>query len=258
MLDAVLIERQHKKFRFTALGEAVVEKGQKIVTQTSALVDYIQEHNQPMQGDLILGSIPTITPFIMSEVLSVCKNVYPNLQLYVKEITSDQGIDALARGRMDCLLFALPYDTLDFHCHHLAKDPFYLVIPDTEHQQLYTKSMKHWPNQCVLLLEDEHCLSQHAVKACTIREKRLIHPFKAASLHTLTEMVAHGMGVTFLPKLAIKSGIMDNKPVKLIPQKGKKPFRDLALLWRLGTGREKTNLALAKLIEQVINKKLDN
>ena len=256
MLDAVLIERHHKQFRFTALGEAVVAQSKQIINQSTEMVDYIQEQNKPMHGDIVLGSIPTITPFIISEVLTDCQSTYPNLNLYVKEVTSNKGLEALASGELDCLLFALPYDTLGFHCQILAQDPFYLVVPNNIGEQTYLQPMTQWPNHCVLLLDDEHCLSQHAVKACTVKDKRLIHPFKAATLHTLTEMVAHGMGVTFLPKLAIESGIMATQPVKLIPQKGRKPSRDLALLWRSGAGREKTCLALAKLIQHRIENKL--
>ncbi|WP_367607237.1 hydrogen peroxide-inducible genes activator [Legionella sp. W05-934-2] len=256
MLDAMLIERQHKQFRFTALGEAVVSMSVEIVKQTSSLVDYINEQNKPMHGDLILGSIPTITPFIISEIMTACQKLFPCLNLYVKEMTTEKGLASLEKGDLDCLLLALPYDTSDFHCHHLCDDPFYLVVPAQDSPDFYHHSMNLWPDQSVLLLEDEHCLSQHAVQACTIRDKRLIHPFKAASLHTLTEMVAHGMGVTFVPKLAIESGILVNQPVKLIPQKGKKPYRELALLWRNGAGREKTCMALAKIMQNEIMKKL--
>lgn len=249
--NVILIERQHKKFRFTRLGELVVDKSRKLIHRSGALVDFIYDQSEPMTGSLVLGSIPTIMPFIVRDILTICQKKFPRLQLFAKEMTSLQGLDALASGQLDCLLFALPYETQDFHCQILAQDPFFLTIPKHFNEEQFKQPMSMWPDQSVLLLEDEHCLSQHAIKACTIREKRIIHPFKAASLHTLIEMVAHGMGVTFLPKLAIESGIMNHQNIKLIAQPEEKAYRDLALVWRPQAGRDKTCHTLANEIKNI-------
>ncbi len=114
---------------------------------------------------------------------------------------------------------------------------------------------KELPNQSIFLLEREHCLTEHAVSACRLRDKSKINPFAATSLHTLVQMVGAGLGTTFLPQMAIDAGILDNTDLVAIPLPGEKPYREIGLVWRPSTTRVQTFYKIAELLTPLITPK---
>ncbi|MGP1782588.1 hydrogen peroxide-inducible genes transcriptional activator OxyR, partial [Shewanella frigidimarina] len=123
-----LIERDHKSFIFTAIGEEVVMRSRKLLTDVDDLVELVKHQGEPMTGEIRLGCIPTIAPFLLSNVVQHCKQAYPDLTLFLKEDTTDRLIDALGKGELDLLLLALPVDTSGFHSMKVGIDPFKMVV----------------------------------------------------------------------------------------------------------------------------------
>ena len=256
-----LIERDHKSFMFTAIGEEVVERARDILTNVDDLVELVKNQGAPMTGEIRLGCIPTIAPFLLSRVVKLCQKEYPQLSLLLKEDTTERLLDALAKGELDLLILALPVDTSGFHSMKVGIDPFKMVMhqemSDDVVQPIDYQSM---PDESIFLLQAEHCITGHAITACQLGDSAKINPFAATSLHTLVQMVNSKLGTTFLPQMAIDAGILNDTELKVMDPPGEAPYRDIGLVWRQTTSRISTfrTLGLAiqqKLMPQVLAKK---
>ncbi|MEH8021593.1 MULTISPECIES: hydrogen peroxide-inducible genes activator [Rheinheimera] len=247
-----LLERDHKSFIFTPLGEDIVRQARYIIEQCEELTDFAKSQGKPMAGPFRLGCIPTIAPFVLSEVMALCRERYPDLQLLLREDTSDNSLHALGEGRLDMVLLALPYETGTFHAEVLAQDGFKLVLHQDWLDRGFSNDINQWPDESIFLLEREHCLTNHAVKACELEDSRKVNPFFATSLHTLIQMVNNKLGVTFMPQMAINSGVLDG--TELIAQQpgAGNAYRDIGVAWRPTSSKARSYRIMADLITEVL------
>ncbi|MDR6983100.1 LysR family transcriptional regulator, hydrogen peroxide-inducible genes activator [Rheinheimera pacifica] len=254
-MDAQLLERDHKTFIFTPLGEDVVRQARHIIEQCGELTEFAKCQGKPMTGPFRLGCIPTIAPFVLSEVMALCRQRYPDLQLLLREDTSENSLHALAEGRLDMVLLALPYETGAFHTEVLSQDAFKLVLHKDWLNRGFNQDISQWPDESIFLLEREHCLTNHAVKACELEDSRKVNPFFATSLHTLTQMVNNKLGVTFMPQMAINSGLLDGTElVTQAPTTGN-AYRDIGVAWRPTSTKARSYRLMADLISEVLQQK---
>ena len=255
-LNAQLLERDHKTFIFTPLGEDIVRQARYIIEQCEELSLFAQCQGKPMSGPFRLGCIPTIAPFVLSDIMAECRQQFPELQLLLREDTTDNSLHALAEGRLDMVLLALPYETGAFHTEVLAADPFQLVLHRDWLGQGFEHDITQWPDESIFLLEREHCLTGHAVKACELEDNRKVNPFFATSLHTLTQMVNNKLGVTFMPQLAINAGLLQGTELVCQRPASGQASRDIGVAWRPTSSKLHSYRLLADLIRQVLLKKV--
>lgn len=254
LLEVQLLERDHKHFIFTPLAKTFVERSRAVLESAQDLADYAKNEGKLMQGVLRLGCIPTIAPFIMSELITTCHKTYPELKLLIREDTTDNLLNLLELGQIDLLILALPYPTKNLHTQVLCQDPFQLVLSPEWMDKIKGVALDAWPDECIFLLEKEHCLRNHTLQACALKNSKKINPFFATSLHTLTQMVSMGLGVTFVPQLAIKKGILSGS--NLIPIPFGKAHREIGIAWRVTSNRQEAFRLFANLVEIVIKKNL--
>lgn len=252
ILGVQLLERDHKTFIFTSLGEEIVAQSRALVLRSEELVDYAQNQGKPMTGMLRLGCIPTIAPFVLSELTSLSRLHYPALHLLLREDTTDNLLHALAIGQIDLLLLALPYPTHTFHTNVLALDAFKLVLHKDWAHRGFDQEITMWPDESIFLLEHEHCLTHHALQACELKDSKKINPFFATSLHTLTQMVNSQLGVTFLPQMAINSGILDGTELIYHKPSVKNAHREIGVAWRTTSYKQQNFQLLSQLIAEVL------
>jgi LysR family transcriptional regulator, hydrogen peroxide-inducible genes activator len=254
-LEAQLLERDHKTFFFTPLGEEIVRRSRLILEQNEALVDYAKHQGQLMQGEFYLGIIPTIAPFVLNELHSRCQELYPDLSLFIREDTTDNVLNYLSSGKLDMVMIALPYATPEVHTRVLAKDYFKLVVPQAWQHRGFTHELSTLPENSVFLLEKEHCLTGHALQACELKESNQINHFFATSLHTLIQMVSHQPGITFLPNLAINSGLLAGTDLVAVPLKNKHAYREIGVAWRTSSHKIQIYEKLTQLIADILEQK---
>jgi len=264
-LEAQLLERDHKTFLFTPLGEEIVRRSRLIINQSNELADYAKNQGKPMQGNFYLGVIPTIAPFIINELQTLCQQRYPNLSLFIREDTTDNVLHDLDTGKLDLVIIALPYATQNVHQRVLCKDYFQLVLPQHWLSKGFNlnsavgfrlnEEISGLPEHSVFLLEKEHCLTGHALQVCQLRDSKTINPFFATSLHTLIQMVSHQPGITFLPELAINSGILSGTDLASISLNNNKAYREIGIAWRPASYKAQSYSLLAQLIEGIVTKK---
>lgn len=256
LIGCSLYEKQDKKspLVFTRIGELVVQQGRELLAKGQDLVELGQLcQGDSMQGQLRLGCIPTIAPFLLCDLVQQINQRYPHLHLLLREDTTVNLLAALRSGELDVLILALPVDIGNMESYVVGQDPFRMVISRDQVGQIRQPiRYADLPDESVFLLEKEHCLTEHAVSACQLTDKEKINPFTATSLHTLVQMVANGLGTTFIPQMAIDHGLLDKQNLVVVDPPGQKAYRDIGLVWRPSSSRIETFHQLAKVVAELL------
>lgn len=251
LLGVMLVERTRRVVRFTPLGLRIAEKGQRVLREAEELAAMAKAAHKPLSGELRMGVIPTIAPFLLPRVLGKLRAEWPELKLYLREETSGAACDSLHRGHVDCVVLALPYACGDIEHVDLFEDRLFVALPkeDADHYAEKVAPSAIDPSR-LLLLEDGHCLKDHALAACNRPELRAEAGMMGTSLHTLVQMVDNGLGVTMLPAMALDAGILDHTHIVARPLDSPHASRRIALIWRTGSPREKEFRILADALRK--------
>jgi LysR family hydrogen peroxide-inducible transcriptional activator len=251
LLGVVLVERTRRVVRFTPLGQKIAEKALRVLRESEELTDMARAEGKPLHGELRLGVIPTIAPFLLPSMLPRLRGEWPNLKLFLREETSQAACDALHRGQLDCVLLAMPYSCGDVDKAPLFDDRLFVAFPRGEAPPEAIVEPGAIDEHRLLMLEDGHCLKDHALAACNRPEMRAEATMMGTSLHTLVQMVDNGLGVTFVPGMAIEAGILEGTAVDARPLKSDHGFRSVALIWRRSSPREEEFQLLAETLRQI-------
>ena len=253
LLNVTLVERTRRVVRFTALGEKIADKAQRVLQETEELAQMARAEGQPLHGELRMGVIPTIAPFLLPTMLPKLRGEWPSLKLYLREETSQAACEALHRGQLDCVLLAMPYACGEVDIAVLFDDPLYVAFPRGEAPGEGAVEPSAIDETRLLLLEDGHCLKDHALSACNRPDLRAHAVMMGTSLHTLVQMVDNGLGLTFIPSMAIDAGILDGTRVDARPLGSKQGYRRVALIWRRSSPRETEFQMLADTLRHIMS-----
>ena len=238
LLGVQLIERAARGASLTQAGEAASERARVILSDTADLVSATRQAGAPLSGPFRLGAIPTIAPFLLPRPLKALRRAYPDLKLYLREDQTERLLDALRSRQLDAALIALPWESTGIETMDLGDDEFLLVAPMghnlMEQQALSSNDLV---DEDVLLLEDGHCLRDHALSVCRLPAQRSGADVTATSLPTLVHMVAGGLGVSLLPKLAADAGVTSGADVELKAFETPMIGRRIGIAWRTGSPR---------------------
>src|SRR3546814_217301 len=173
-----------------------------------------QAAGKPLVGELRMSVIPTIAPFLLPQLLPKLRREKPELKLYLREETSHAAIESLRQGHVDCVLLALPFACGDVDSEMLFKDPLFVAFPKDDPRDPPAHILPEAIDETrLLLLEDGHCLKDHALAASNRPDLRAEATIMGTSLHTLVQMVDNGLGLTMLPEMAIRNGILNNTEI---------------------------------------------
>ena len=249
LFGARLLERGRRNAVPTPLGREIVARAQVLLQGAEDMLDVARAARDPMTGPLQLGVIPTIGPFLLPRAMPVLRARFPRLQLYLREEQTARLISRLHAGELDAAILALPYPIEGLEESDIAGDRFFLVCP-RGHRLAGADSVR--PDDIaledLLLLEDGHCLRDHALAACQLEGARRNASFQGTSLQTLVQMVANGLGVTLLPQLALDAGILRGLDLAVVPLADDAPPRRIGLVWRRTSGRRETFGRLAEAL----------
>jgi len=237
LLGVRLVDRTNRRVTITALGQEVATQARLCLRDIEGLVALAQTENAPLAGPLRLGVIPTIAPFLLPRVLPRLRKALPKLRLFLHEGTTADIHAKLLKGELDVLLLALPYDLDNTEVQPLFRDAFRLACrKGTKLVNPESYSYNRLDRDAVLLLDDGHCLREHAISACRLKSAEKVSPFSASSLLTLIEMVDADLGITFLPEMAEGSALLTGTRVETHPLP-KHSYREIGLAWRQGSTR---------------------
>lgn len=251
-LGAVLVERGRAGAVLTPAGEEAVDRAARAMSEVEEMVRAVQAAGVPLSGTFKLGAIPTIAPFLLPRALPILKKEYPSLRLQMREDLTSRLVDALRMRTLDAAIIALPYEASGISTAPIAEDEFLVLTPD-DHPLAKRNDLspQHLKGEDLLLLEDGHCLRDHALSACKLAPSRRSAEVGATSLHTLVQMVAGGMGVTLLPKIAAEGGAAAGAHVTLRPFAEPVVGRSIGVAWREGGPREEEAKLLAAALREL-------
>ncbi|MDW3096106.1 MAG: LysR substrate-binding domain-containing protein [Gammaproteobacteria bacterium] len=252
-LNISLVDRTNRSVVFTSSGTLIAQQARLAIFDIEGIIDIAKSNQEPLCGQLKMGIIPTIAPFLLPRILPAIRKKYPKLELYLKEEQTTRIHQLLLDGELDIILLALPVDLISTESISIFNDPFKLayrkgtklIDPDNFSPNKLNK-------ESILLLEDGHCLRDHAMSACNLSKKEKISRFSASSLYTLVQMVDSDLGITFVPQMAVDSGLL--KQTKVLTSELKdKSFREIGLSWRKSSVRKKEFYLLADVIRQCVS-----
>ncbi len=231
ILDQNLVIRGRKNISLTAFGTEVSAGARKILRDTDKITARAKQIKAPLTGPLRLGVIPTIAPYFLPKILPIIQEKFPFLELHLHEDLSDRIVQKLQEGMLDLLLMAFPYNTPNITQKLLFKEPFLLACHKDNKPKTKTISPSDLNIDELLLLEDGHCLRDHAIAACRLQQPEKRKAYSATSLQTLVQMVNSGYGMTLLPEMASKPSTLP-PDISLTPFQEPKPTRQIGLAWR--------------------------
>jgi len=246
-LSAQILDRTAgKHVVFTSLGHDLVGKARAALAALGALAEAADAARAPMTGPLRLGIIPTIGPFLLPRLMPELRKHYPALKLFLREDQTERLLDQLDAGQLDVLLLAEPCACAGAETLAVARDEFSVAVPkDHPLAARETVPVAALAAERFLLLEDGHCLRDQVLAVCGATRAG---DFSATSLHTLVQMVAGGLGVTLIPRLAISAGVTAGTDVALRRLEGAGGWRTISLAWRVGSARAAEYRALWPLV----------
>lgn len=251
LIGVTLVERTRRVVRFTPLGDRIADKARRVLREAEELGDIARAAGRPLSGEMRMSVIPTIAPFMLPHILPRLRRDYPDLKLFLREEPSAAACEGLHNGRTDCVLLALPFACGDVASHPLFDDRLFVAYqPQDMPDDPPTIPAALIDETRLLLLEDGHCLKDHALSACNRPELRAEATMLGTSLHTIVQMVDNGLGMTMLPEMALKAGILEHTDIVARPLDADNAVRRIALVWRRASPREKDFQLLAEALAE--------
>jgi LysR family hydrogen peroxide-inducible transcriptional activator len=253
ILGVTLIDRNNRRPTPTAVGREIIERARRVLREMEDVTETARAAREPLTGRLHIGVIPTIGPFLVPRVLSRLSTDYPALKPYLREEQSARLIEGLDEGRLDVLLLAFPYDAPGLEAHTLLHEHFWLACPEG-HALARKPSVApgETPQDELLLLEDGHCLRDHALAACRMESPPRHEGYRGTSLYMLAHMVALGLGLTLLPDMAVRSGLANIPGMAVRPLTKDAPGRRVCLAWRKASARQQEFQMLAAMLTETL------
>lgn len=250
ILGAPVVERTRGRIQLTAVGDEAVKRAEDVLARTEDLVEAARSAGRPLSGRFRLGVIPTIAPFLLPARLPTLKAEWPALRLFIREDLTPALIKALKAGHLDAAVIALPYAAAGIDHARIGDDEILAAAP-TGHPlaapgPIAPGSLK---SEDLILLEDGHCLRDQALAAFDIEAPKGDDVFAATSLHTLVQMVGSGLGVSFLPEMAVRAGLANTPGVVVRPISAEAPRREIVIAWRSGSSRASEARLLAESLK---------
>ncbi|CAN5559305.1 hydrogen peroxide-inducible genes activator [soil metagenome] len=253
-LGAPVVDRARSGVILTAVGEAALTRANTILNEAEELVQAAKNASQPLTGRFRLGVIPTIAPFLLPKALPLLRSRFPKLRLYLREDLTQRLIAALKAGQLDAALIALPFDMQGLAHAHVSDDELLAAIP-ADHP--LANQLEFPPSamegEDLILLEDGHCLRDHVLSACGLKPPKATgdeEAFAATSLPTLVQMVGSGLGVTYLPAMAVEAGLTQAAHVAVRHLRADHPSREIVVAWRSGSSRGAEGRLLAETLRE--------
>ena len=252
LLGVRLVERDRQTVMMTPVGLAVTQRARAILAAARDLSDLAAAGARPMSGLLRLGVIPTIAPFLLPRALALLRKRYPQLRLALREDLTASLLARLEDGQLDFVLFALPFASTSLLIEPLFDDELWLVGRSDE-PALRAQRVSLTPALAdrLLLLEEGHCLREHALHACGTAQPHNDSGVEATSLLTLVQMIESGLGLGLIPELAVRGGLARSPQLMARPLTRPAPRRTIALAARRSTTRLADLQALAEVLRGV-------
>ena len=241
-LEILLVERDNKNVAFTPIGKRIVNQAMSVMTEMTTLVETAKLDF--FESEVTIGVIPTISTYILPNFLSNLEKSHPKLKASFREDTSDNLLKQLEKATIDFAIFAFPYELPNYiEDFQVFRDSIYFI----KHKNRNKKIIE---DGSLLMLEQGHCLRSHILQSNEISNKHISN-FSCTSISTLVAMVDMNIGVSFLPKMAIDYGTLDNYPNITLDKNSIKANRDIGVIYRKNNPQNENIKKLAQLLVKI-------
>ncbi len=233
-LGVALIERNPRQVTLTEVGRQVVERARVVLAEADHIRAIADQARDPESGSLRLGVFPTLAPYLLPHVVGAIHDRFPKLELLLVEEKTEVLLARLRDGHLDVALLALPVHGHNLDVVPLFTEDFVLAVP-ADHRLADSEEpveLASLIDEHMLLLEEGHCLRDQALEVCQLAGVSERRGFRATSLETLRQMVAAGVGITLLPRLAVQAPVPMSPGIRLRPFRAPVPRREIALCAR--------------------------
>lgn len=253
-LGVTIFERTNRSVEVTAIGERILHHARRLMEEADAVEQVARAAQDPLAGPLRIGAIPTLSPYLMPQLLAPLRRAYPQLRLALREEVTDALLARLRQHELDALLLATPAEDADLVQVALFEEPFWLAHPQKHPLAAKTEvTDADLESADLLLLAEGHCLSQQIMHVCRLAERPHASnapDLSAASLETLRQLVRSGFGCTLVPALALDSGWLDTSGIRVRPLLQPDARRCISLVYRRSFPRTEALVALARVLRE--------
>ena len=251
-LGVQLVERSPKNIMLTPVGEEIADRARLVLSDIDQIRAVARRSGNPAEGSIRLGLFPTLAPYLLPHVVPKIREAYPSLRLQLAEEKTETILTMLRQGELDAGLLALPIHDDGLEMEILFDEPFVVATPADHPLSKKPKiTMKDLDGTELLLLEEGHCLREHALEVCALAGAHERVDFHATSMETLRQMVAASVGVTLMPLLSVKPPIAKTQNVVIRPFDDPAPNRTVALVWRSSSALSGFLMELAECLKDL-------
>ncbi len=254
-LGVDLIERTNKSVFITPIGNEIINRAKQIISDTDELISFARTSQNPLAGTLRIGTIPTIAPYLLPLLMPKIHSALPDLKPLLYEDQTHRIVKQINEGKLDVVILAIPVETGNLVLEEIYHEPFFLAASN-EHKLAIkeTVSITDIQEEKILLLEEGHCLRDHALEFCSISQSDEELAFRATSLETLRQMVAINSGISIFPALAVnnKNPLFSSKQINYINFNNNQVGRRIAVAWRKNSVKIEAIAELTATIKKCI------
>ncbi|MCZ6893950.1 MAG: LysR substrate-binding domain-containing protein [Gammaproteobacteria bacterium] len=254
-LGVRLFERSRSEVIVTDIGEEVVRQAETVIRAAEVIEETAAAAQDPLGRRLTLGVIYTIGPYLVPRLITSLKALAPRLSLVVEENFTDALAVSLRRGELDAAIMSLPFQGQGLISRPLYDEPFKVALP-ADHPLAKKKRIEadELADQTLLLLSARNCFRDQVMEACPdcintgeSGATELTKTLEGSSLHTISQMVALGAGVTILPStMKISEDLGAHLAIR--PFTPPVPSRTVAIFYRRGFARPALINCLAQAV----------
>jgi LysR family transcriptional regulator, hydrogen peroxide-inducible genes activator len=251
-LDVELIDRRPGDAALTEIGVLVAKRGDEVLAAARDLVDFARHQGRLFEGELKLGVIPTLAPYLLPKLLPLLQARHPDLVVKMRETQTKALVEELVAGDLHAVMLSMPAPEAEIEVIRLFDDPFLLAVPaDDARPEIARVRTDEVDLSRLILLEQGHCLRDQALAFCAPEKLDMQLSLGAASLATIMQMVANGYAVTLLPEVAIDAEVRDER-IKLLRFAAPEPSRTIGLAFRRTSPRKQDFVALGRLVVEAM------
>jgi LysR family transcriptional regulator, hydrogen peroxide-inducible genes activator len=258
-LGVIIFDRSRQPVEPTPLGEKIISQAKSIIEASKKIPEMIEEIKGEVKGELRIGIIPTIAPYLVPLFITQTLNEYPELQIQIEELMTDQVVTKLNDNELDMGIIATPLQVSGIREIPLYYEPF-LVYASEKHQLFGKKRINPADLSIddIWLLNEGHCFSSHSINLCGVNKihtQSLALNYRSGSLESLVKLVEQQYGYTLLPYLAMHD--MEDKRKLMIRQFDEPiPCREISIVVKETFLKERTIKLIKSKIEENVPKDL--
>ena len=238
-LGVPIFERGGSEISMTPLGAQIVAQAERVLEQTAAIREIAKQNKDPLTGQLRLGVIYTVAPYLLPQLVRSMIERVPQMPLVLQENFTAKLVEMLRQGELDAAIMAQPFPQQGLLVQPLYDEAFVVAMPSSHpwsnRARINAADLK---NQTMLLLGNGHCFRDQVLEVCPEMARfsttgdGISRTFEGSSLETIRHMVASGIGITVLPKASVPDMHAHDGLLRYVPFEDPVPTRRVVIAWR--------------------------